>query len=234
MSDPIVDLPEAPVAENIPPVLAAATPRRARVKAARPVEPSAPDITAPEPAPPVSQADEPAPPAAAPADPQEEAVMATTIENATDTAQSTFNDAAGRAQAQGQAMFGEMNSRAKAAMERSAKAWEEMNALTKGNIEAMMESGRIMARGLEAMGQDAAEYTRKSVEATTEAARTLAAAKSPTEFVKLQGDFVRASFDRVVAETSRNTETALKLAGEVAQPLSNRVAVAAEKMRAVA
>jgi hypothetical protein len=38
----------------------------------------------------------------------------------------------------------------------------------------------------------------------------------------------------MVAQTSRGTEATLKLAGDVAQPISNRVAVAAEKMKVVA
>ena len=84
------------------------------------------------------------------------------------------------------------------------------------------------------MGQDAAEFGRKQFEEATAAFKTLATVKSPTEFLKLQSDFVRSSFDALVAETSRSTETVLKLAGEVAQPISNRFAVAAEKMKTAA
>ena len=51
---------------------------------------------------------------------------------------------------------------------------------------------------------------------------------------KLQSDYVRSAFDSIVAETSKNTEAMLKLAGEVAQPISNRVAVAAEKVKIAA
>ena len=40
--------------------------------------------------------------------------------------------------------------------------------------------------------------------------------------------------DAMVAETSKSTELMLKLANDVAQPISNRVALAAEKVRAAA
>ena len=89
----------------------------------------------------------------------------------------------------------------------------------------------IAAKGIETMGQDAAEYTRKSFEGMTAIVKSLAAVKSPTEFMKLQSDYVRTSFDSMVAESSKTTETMLKLAGEIAQPISNRVAVAAEKIK---
>nr|WP_276588993.1 MULTISPECIES: phasin family protein [unclassified Sphingomonas] len=111
---------------------------------------------------------------------------------------------------------------------------EELNAFGKGNVEAIVESSKIAARGFETIGQDAADYGRKSFEGVAAAARTMASVKSPTEFLKLQSDFMRQMFDSMVAETSKNTETMLKLAGEVAQPISNRVALAAEKMKIAA
>jgi phasin family protein len=62
----------------------------------------------------------------------------------------------------------------------------------------------------------------------------MAAVKSPTELMKLQADYFRSSFDALVAQTSRTTEAQLKLAGEIAQPLQNRFALAAEKLKVAA
>ena len=84
------------------------------------------------------------------------------------------------------------------------------------------------------MGQNAASYLKTSYESATGAFRLLSGVKSPAELFQLQSDFARASFDAFVAETSRSTETALKLAGEIAQPISNRVALAVEKAKTVA
>lgn len=133
-----------------------------------------------------------------------------------------------------QAMFGDMNDRAKGMMEKNAKIAEEMNELTKGNIEAVVESSRIAAKGFESMGQDAAEYSRKSFEHATAAMKNMAAVKSPTELFKLQSDFMRSAFDMYVSEASKTTEQMMKLAGDAAQPLSNRMAVAADKVKQVA
>ncbi|MEO6215677.1 MAG: phasin family protein, partial [Sphingomonas sp.] len=81
---------------------------------------------------------------------------------------------------------------------------------------------------------DAADYSRKQFEGATAALKSLSAVKSPTDFFKLHSDYVRSAFDSVVAQTSKNTEAMLKLAGEVAQPISNRVAVAVEKAKIAA
>ncbi len=125
----------------------------------------------------------------------------------------------------------EFNEQAKGAMEKSAKMAEDFVAFGKGNIEALVESSKIAAKNVEALGQEAAEYAKTSFESATEAAKTLAAAKSPTEFMKLQGDYARTAFDTMIAEGSRSTERMLKMFGEFAQPISNRVAVATDKIK---
>jgi len=136
--------------------------------------------------------------------------------------------------AKAQAFFADFNDRAKVAVEKSTKLVEEANEFAKGNLEAIVESGKITAKGLESFGQEAADYSRKSFETATAALKGMASVKSPTEFFKLQSDFFRSTFDSAVAETSKNTEALMKLAGEAAQPLSNRVAVAAEKIKVAA
>ena len=130
-----------------------------------------------------------------------------------------------------QALFVDMNERTKAAVEKSTQLFADMNDFSKGNVEALVESSKIAAKGIETMGQEAADYTRKSFEGATAAMRDLASVKTPADFMKLQSDFVRTAFDSLVAETSKTTEAMLKLAGDVAQPISNRVAVAAEKIK---
>ncbi len=136
--------------------------------------------------------------------------------------------------AKAQAMFTDFNDRSKAAVEKSTKLIEEANDFAKGNVEAIVESSKIAAKGLETLGQDAAEYSRKSFETATAALKTFATVKSPTELFKLQSDFFRTSFDSYVAEASKNTEAMLKLAGDAAQPLSGRIALVAEKVKTAA
>jgi phasin family protein len=153
-----------------------------------------------------------------------------TVQEDTETMATTFENTTTAAPK----MFGDINERAKAAMEKSGQVVAEMNEFGKGNVEAIVESSRIALRGFEALGQDAAEYSRKSFEGLTATLKNLASVKSPTEFFKLQSDYVRASFDQAVAQSSKSTEAMIKLAGDAAQPLSNRMAVAADKVKTVA
>ncbi|GAA3695705.1 hypothetical protein GCM10022268_02920 [Sphingomonas cynarae] len=144
------------------------------------------------------------------------------------------NNAAAATTEKTQAFFADASDRTRGAVEKSTKFFQEVTEFSKGNVEAIVESSKIAARGFETMGQDAAAYAKTSFESASEAMRTMATLKSPTEFMKFQADYVRSMFDSMVAHTSRGTEASLKLAGDVAQPISNRVAVAAEKMKVVA
>ena len=135
---------------------------------------------------------------------------------------------------QAKTMFADATDRAKTGIAKSQEMFGEMNDFGKGNVEALVESSKIAAKGIEQLGQAAAAYVRSSFEEAQSQARTLASAGSPTEFMKLQGDFARTSFDRMMAETSRATETMLKLVGEISQPISNRVAIAADKVKVAA
>ena len=156
--------------------------------------------------------------------------MTDTITKIQDAAKTFSGDASARTQA----MFGDFSGRAKGAYEKSVKMTEEMTAFQKGNVEAIVESSKLAAKAAETLGQNAADYARKSFETGTAAFKTFASAKSPTELFKLQSDYLKSYFDSAVAEGTKVTESWLKLAGDVAQPLSNRVAVAVEKVKATA
>ena len=133
-----------------------------------------------------------------------------------------------------QALFGEANERARAQIERNTRFAEELTELGRGNVEAFVASTKIAAKGVETLGQEVAEYNRKSFDGASAALKAFAEVKSPTDFFRLQSDFARTQFDAMVAETARFSETVIKLAGDVAEPLTSRYTVAAEKVKAAA
>ena len=133
-----------------------------------------------------------------------------------------------------QAVIGDVNERAKASMERNQRIIEEMNDFARGNVEALVASSKVAARGVETLGQEVAEYSRRSFEEASAALRSFAEVKSPTDLFRLQGEYARSAFDSMVAESSRMSETVLKLAGEVAEPITSRYSVAAERAKTLA
>jgi phasin family protein len=126
--------------------------------------------------------------------------------------------------------FAQAGERGQEAVKRSQKAVEELADLGRANVEALVDAGKIAVEGARAIGQNVVETGRERVEQAADAVRALAEAKSPTEFIQLQSDFARAQFDRFVAESSRLTESMVKLAGEAFQPLSTRATLNAERV----
>lgn len=140
---------------------------------------------------------------------------------------------ADEAKAKLQTAFAEMSDKTKANVEKSAKALEEFSDLAKGNVEALVESGKIASKGVEGLGQEAAEYGRASFEKVSSAMKSFAAVKSPAEFFQLQSELLSSSFDSFAKESAKASETVLKLAGDVVQPLSTRISVVTEKVRSL-
>ena len=128
-----------------------------------------------------------------------------------------------------QTIFADASERGQDMAKKSQKVAEELADLTRANVEAIVEAGRVAAEGARAIGQDVVATGRDGAEKAADAIRSLAEAKSPTEYMQLQGDFARASFDRMVAEGSRLTESFVKLAGEAFQPLQSRASANAER-----
>lgn len=127
-------------------------------------------------------------------------------------------------------LFGDVGTRGTEFATKGQKAIAELGELAKSNMEAFAEAGRIAATGARSIGEDALTSNRQVLELASTNAKTLAAATSPTEFLQLQTELARASFDRMVAQSSKLTEQVVKLAGEAIQPISTRASITAERI----
>jgi len=129
-----------------------------------------------------------------------------------------------------QTLFADAGERGQEVARRSQKAIEELTEVSRANVEALVDAGKIAVEGARSIGQDVVETGREGVEQAADAVRALAEAKSASEFIQLQSEFARAQFDRFVSESSRLTETFVKLAGEAIQPIQNRATLNAERI----
>lgn len=130
--------------------------------------------------------------------------------------------------------YADFNEKAKGHVEKSTKAIEELSDIAKGNVEAMVESGKIAAKGIETMGQEAVDYSKKNFEKATASFKTFSTVKTPTEFFQLQSQLFSSSFDEFAKEAAKNSEAFIKLAGDIAQPLTARVTLVTDKVKSLA
>jgi phasin family protein len=124
--------------------------------------------------------------------------------------------------------------RAKVAFERSQALFGEAGEFTKGNVEALVESGKVLSAGMQDLGKDYVAEAKTAFETVQGDLKDLAAVKSPADFFKLQGEILRRNFDAAVASGSKNSEKVVKIAGEAFAPIQNRVSLAIEKVKQAA
>jgi len=124
----------------------------------------------------------------------------------------------------------DMQERVKTAYGKTGELAGEVGEFSKGNLDAMVESGKIFFTGAQDLVRDNVETGKTVVETMTEDAKKMASIKSPTELMQFQGEIARRNFDAVVSFGSQRTEAWLKLYNDAFAPISNRVSVATEKL----
>jgi phasin family protein len=117
----------------------------------------------------------------------------------------------------------------KVGMEKAVKTAEEFVSFGQGNLEAFVKSGQIFAAGVQDLGKHLAATAQHSFEHSVASMKAVASAKSVKEAIELQTAFARASMEKAVAETTKVTETSLKLIEQVSAPITARMSLAVEK-----
>ncbi len=199
------------------------------------VEPAAPaspaeTLVVPEPTQPKLAASPTQPEAAAPTEAKGLNIMNDTVKQVQETAQKMAADATAHVET----FVAGATEKAKEAGEKAKKMAEDAVSFQKDNAEAVVASGKLLAEGVQSSAAYAAELGRKHFEEASATLKTLAAAKSPSEFFTLQGDYMKSNYEAFIAESSKSSEATMKFFGEVFQPISSRFALAAEKVKAAA
>jgi phasin family protein len=130
--------------------------------------------------------------------------------------------------------IGEFQRRTKQAFDKGSELSAEATELAKGNVEALAESGKILAAGVQTLGKAYADDAKTAYETATADFKEFTAIKSPTELFQLQSKLLRRNVDTLVAYGSKNAEALVKLANESFAPLSGRASLAAETIAKVA
>jgi phasin family protein len=131
-------------------------------------------------------------------------------------------------------MLADVQTRAKTAAAKGTVLATEATEFAKANVEAVVESGKIFVTGAQELLKDNIETGKTVIETVTEDAKKVAAIKSPTELMQLQGEIARRNFDAMVSYGSKRTEAWVKLYNDAFAPISNRVSVAVEKVKKAA
>jgi phasin family protein len=116
----------------------------------------------------------------------------------------------------------------KDAIERSLTAFNDLNAHSKNNLEALMASATAASKGAETLGAQAFAYSKKAMEDQMTAARQLGSARSVQEAVELQTAWAKSALEGYLAELNKASETVAASVKETLTPINARITAAVE------
>jgi len=100
---------------------------------------------------------------------------------------------------------------------------EKISEYYKANYDAMMESQAVLTKGFEEFSKQVVALTQASLESAAAVTKAAISAKSVTDLVTLQTDYSKASFEKLLTDSSKLGEFGVKLANEAIAPVSARV-----------
>ena len=128
----------------------------------------------------------------------------------------------------------DVQARVKNAYAKTGEYATEATEFAKGNVEAVVESGKIFFAGAQELAREDIETGKTALETVTADVKKVAGIKTPTEFMQLQGELARRNFDAAVSFGSKRSEALVKLYNDAFAPISSRVSLVAEKVRKAA
>ncbi|MGV6820738.1 MAG: phasin family protein [Parvularcula sp.] len=127
--------------------------------------------------------------------------------------------------------FASMNSAVTEGFERMTEGMNNIGTFGQENVDALVESASTMAKGMERVSTESADFAKKQFESGTEKFQSLASVKSPQDFFEAQSEFVRTAFEAQVEQVNKVSDMMIATARDAAQPLSKRYSALVELMQ---
>jgi len=117
-------------------------------------------------------------------------------------------------------------------VEKSLAGLNEMNTVSKQNLEAFVASATATAKGAESLGAHAVAYSKSAVEKHVEAAKAFTSARSVQEVIELQSTYAKSAMETYMAEMNRASEIFSTTLKGAFRPLNERATAMVETLQA--
>ncbi len=98
------------------------------------------------------------------------------------------------------------------------KTVEDLQQMSRSQIEATTQSAAVMSRGLQQIVQEASEFSKKSMEESSAAFGKLVGVKTLDGVIQVQTDFAKSSYETYMAGAKRFGELFASLARDSYKP----------------
>jgi phasin family protein len=110
------------------------------------------------------------------------------------------------------------------------KGFEDLVQFNKDNLEALVSSAAIVARGVQDLSKTVVALAQESLEESVATGKALVGAKSLKEVIDLSSTMAKSNFDKLVAESTKLSQLSSKLAEDAIAPINSRVEAAVQKL----
>jgi len=126
------------------------------------------------------------------------------------------------------AAFEEVANTSRDAMERALKTVDTITGMSRGNVDALLQSSRVASGGLQDIAREVSNFSRNNFDKTLAAAQELTHAKTSPELMNLQSEFAKAQFTSAIDEISSLAESMFKIMSDIFEPLQRQALIAAQ------
>ena len=103
------------------------------------------------------------------------------------------------------------------------KSFEELQSLGKGNLDACVACATAFNKGFQAIAAEAAEFSRQSVEKSTQVTEKVLAAKSFDKALEVQQGFAKESMEAYLAQLNKMGELYMNATKDAFKPFEGQL-----------
>ena len=112
----------------------------------------------------------------------------------------------------------------------AAARFDELAGVQRANLEAFFSAGSVAMKSVEALSEEMLAYNKKAMEDGAANAKKLMECKTMQDVVELQTGLACAQLEAMLAQSTKFTDLALKMAGDVVEPMQSRFGETVEKL----
>jgi phasin family protein len=104
------------------------------------------------------------------------------------------------------------------------KSFEDFQSLGKDSFDAYVASATALTKGFQAIAAEAADYSRKSFEKSSQAFQTATAAKSLDKVIEVQQSYAKEAYESFLGQVNKVGELYLAAAKDAYKPFESKFA----------
>ena len=105
-----------------------------------------------------------------------------------------------------------------------ANQFEDMQKMTKDQMEQMKETAAAVTRGLQAIATETTDFSKRSLESTSSFMEKLLGVKSVDTAIQLQSEFAKSQFEGFVAQATKIGDIYKGIAKDAFKPIETAMA----------